>query len=73
MTGAENERLAKVETLLGVAASDVAEVKADVKTLQASVISLKEIVDRRAGFGDAFRSSIPFLALGVAIASMLVR
>ena len=66
MTGAENERLAVVETQLAIVAADVHDIKADVKVLLAAR-------HRALGVGQLFMRALPFLALGVSAYAVVVR
>lgn len=66
MTGPENERLAVVETKVDLLASDVAEVKRDVKSLLTSRSQL-------AGVGGFVVRAIPFVALGVSVFAMAAK
>ena len=65
-TQGENERLAVVETTLVTVQSDVAEIKGDVKMLLAQSAGANAIK-------GLAKSAVPFVALGVSIAAVLVR
>jgi len=59
------ERLASVETTVDVIKDDVAEIKADVRALRASDSA-------RAGVSLFVRGLVPFLAVGVSLAALIL-
>lgn len=65
-TQGENERLAVVETILSTVQTDVADIKKDVRMLVQSNAGSTAI-------RSLARSAVPFVALGVSIAALMIR
>lgn len=66
MTGAENERLAVVETKMSLAVADIAEIKQDVKTLLASR-------SRLSGMATLLMSALPIMSIIIAGIALVAR
>jgi hypothetical protein len=81
MAGTDSERIASLETAVTLMTGEVSSIRtdmkelakdSDVKAMAKDLVAIRTIVDRRSGFGDAFRTGLPMLLSLVAVIAAIV-